>query len=45
MNDPNFFQNRMVWLIIALGVEFTLIERLKVETSEKNRVREVLITL
>ena len=48
MNDPNFFQNRMVnqrvWLIIALGVEFTLIKRLKVEISEKNRVREVLRT-
>ena len=34
----------MVWLLIAVGVEFNPIERLKVEISEKNWARKVLIT-
>ena len=36
--------DQTVWLIIAVGVEVTPIERLKVEISEKNWARKVLIT-
>ena len=34
----------MMWTTIVLGVQLTLIKRLKVKISGKNQVREMLVT-